>query len=100
MEKDLIGRLEAAVSRLEAISLSSGEGGSASPNGLPVETGPVDPAILAFDDFVKKSVGRLVVAGEKIGGKVVVVSKILEKAFATQKELLVKVKRTKVCEEF
>lgn len=98
MEKDLIGRLEAAVSRLEAISLSSGGGGSGSPNELPVATGPVDPAILAFDDFVEKSVGKLVVAGEKIGGKVVVVSRILEKAFATLKELLVKVKRTKVCE--
>ncbi|XXG81382.1 hypothetical protein AAC387_Pa09g2032 [Persea americana] len=90
MEEKLVQRLEAAVSRLEA--LSAGFRPSASPEDAP--DAALDPSIAGFDDLMQKYVGRVSAAAEKIGGKVLEVTKILEEAFSVQKDLLVKVKRS------
>ncbi|RWR95712.1 cyclase-associated protein 1 [Cinnamomum micranthum f. kanehirae] len=90
MEEKLVQRLEAAVSRLEA--LSAGFRPSASPEDAP--DAALDPAIAGFDDLMQKYVGRVSAAAEKIGGKVLEVTKILEEAFSVQKDLLVKVKQS------
>ncbi|XP_072992033.1 cyclase-associated protein 1-like [Typha latifolia] len=92
MEKSLVERLEAAVARLEAVAL--GAPGSASSRDLCGESPAVDPAIAAFDELVVGSLGRLLIAAEKIGGKVLEVTKILEEAFAVEKELLIKAKKS------
>lgn len=92
MEEKLIQRLESAVARLEAVSTGFRPGGSP-------ETGdgaPVDPSILAFDDMMEQYLGRVSAAAEKIGGNVLEATKVVQKAFAVQKELLIKVKQTKV----
>ncbi|MQL77707.1 hypothetical protein Taro_010130 [Colocasia esculenta] len=93
MEKALVERLEAAVARLEALSAGSRE--LSFPEGLADDAAPADPAIKAFDELREKAVGRLSAAGEKIGGKVLEATKIVEEAFATQSDLLVKAKQTK-----
>ncbi|XP_010254869.1 PREDICTED: cyclase-associated protein 1-like [Nelumbo nucifera] len=89
MEEKLIQRLESAVARLEALSLGF-RPGSSSEDGADA---PVDPAIVAYDDFVAKFLGRVSAAATKIGGKVLEISKILEEAFSVQKEFLVKAKQ-------
>ncbi|CAL9780156.1 unnamed protein product, partial [Musa acuminata subsp. burmannicoides] len=53
----------------------------------------VDPAVVAFDELVERSFGRLSAAADKIGGKVQEATKILAEAFAVLKELLVKAKQ-------
>lgn len=87
-------RLEAAVARLETLSA----GGLR--QGVPLDDGgdaaATDPSIVAFDDLISQYVGRLTSAAEKIGGKVLDVSKIIEEAFNVEKELLVKIKQTQV----
>lgn len=93
MEEKLVQRLEEAVARLEA--LSAGFRPSTSPEDSPDAS--LDPAIAGFDDLMKKFVGRVSAAAEKIGGKVLEVTKILEEAFSVQKDLLVKVKQSQVC---
>lgn len=86
-------RLEEAVARLEA--LSAGFRPLTSPEDSPDDS--LDPVIAGFDDLMKKFVGRVSAAAEKIGGKVLEVTKILEEAFSVQKDLLVKVKQSQVC---
>ncbi|KAF5180273.1 Cyclase-associated protein [Thalictrum thalictroides] len=93
MDEKLIQRLESAVIRLE--SLSSGfhphqleRGGDA---GVDVK---LDPSITAFDDMMTQYLGRVSSVAEKIGGKVLDVTKSLQEAFSVQRELLIKVKQT------
>lgn len=92
MDEKLIQRLESAVTRLEALSLRQGAsselGGDA--------TASADPAILAFDDLISQSVGRVISAAQKIGGQVLEISKVIDEAFSAQKELLIKIKLTQV----
>lgn len=95
MEEKLIARLESAVSRLETLSVGfrAGGGGGAAEGGGDAAT---DPSIVAFDDLMGQYFGRVSGAAEKIGGRVVDVTKVLEEAFNVQKELLIKVKRSQV----
>ncbi|CAO2206890.1 unnamed protein product [Urochloa humidicola] len=93
MGEALIGRLEAAVSRLEA--LTAGAHPSIAPRGLPDNAAAAqDPAILAFDDLVASAVGRVSAAAEKIGAEVADVTRLVEKAFLVGKDLLVRTKQT------
>ncbi|CAD6245300.1 unnamed protein product [Miscanthus lutarioriparius] len=88
MGEALIGRLEAAVSRLEA--LSGGVRG-----GLPDTTASAqDPAIVAFDDLVASALGRVSAAAGKIGADVAEVTGLVEKAFLVGKNLLVRTNQT------
>lgn len=88
MDEKLIQRLEAAVTRLEALSLGAGDGEAAAP--------ALDPSIIAFDDLRSQFVGRLRTAAEKIGGQVLDVTKIVEEAFEVQRQLLITIKETQV----
>ncbi|KAF2305903.1 hypothetical protein GH714_008788 [Hevea brasiliensis] len=92
MEEKLISRLESAVARLEALSVSAfRDRGVADFGGADVT---VDPSIVAFDDLLGQFFGRVSAAAEKIGGQVLEVTKIVQEAFRVQKELLVKAKQT------
>lgn len=91
MDEKLIKRLESAVARLEALSI--GQGAS---RGIEADAAATDPAILAFDDLITQSVGRVLSAAEKIGGQVLEVTKVIQEAFSTEKELLIKIKQTQV----
>lgn len=93
MDEKLIQRLEAAVSRLEAISVRGGSGVESFDDGADAAS---DPSIKAYDDLMSQYVGRVSAAAEKIGGQVLDATKIVEQAFSAQKELLVKVKQTQV----
>ncbi|KAJ0077469.1 hypothetical protein Patl1_36396 [Pistacia atlantica] len=95
MEEKLIARLEAAVARLEGLSLSS-RGGVEIGGGDGGADVAVDPSIVAFDDMMRQYFGRVSTAAEKIGGQVLDATKILEEAFTVQKELLMKIKQTQV----
>lgn len=87
-------RLEAAVARLEALSAGGlRQGAAAAEDG---GDAAADPSIVAFDDLVAQYVGRVTSAGEKIGGKVLDVSKVIAEAFGVERELLVKIKQTQV----
>lgn len=90
MEKSLVERLEAAVARLESLPL--GSQAAISSRDLAVDSAS-DPAIVAFDELVEKSLGRVSAAAEKIGGQVLVATKILAEAFAVERDLIVKAKR-------
>ncbi|XP_068656866.1 cyclase-associated protein 1-like [Aristolochia californica] len=89
MEEKLVSRLEAAISRLEALSV-----GFSTPN-LPGDASdaPKDASIAAYDDFMEKSVGRLSATAHKIGGKVLEATDVLKEAFSVQKDLLIKMKQ-------
>ncbi|KAF9676011.1 hypothetical protein SADUNF_Sadunf09G0094000 [Salix dunnii] len=91
MEEKLIGRLESAVARLEALSLRSG--GVAVSGGD--DSAATDPSIVAFDDFMGTCFSRVSSAAEKIGGQVLEVTRILEQALNVQKELIIKIKQTR-----
>lgn len=95
MEGKLIERLEAAVARLEALSLSAGD---VSARGLPDSDIEVssDPSIVAFDDMMAQYAARVSAAAEKIGGQVLDVTKILLEALSVQKKLLIEIKKTQV----
>lgn len=89
MEEKLIQRLEAAVARLEAISVGAG--------GVPIGSDvATDPSIKAFDEMMEQYLGKVTAAAEKIGGQVLDVTKIVGQAFAVQKELLIATKQTQV----
>ncbi|XP_010447072.1 PREDICTED: cyclase-associated protein 1 isoform X2 [Camelina sativa] len=97
MEEDLIKRLEAAVTRLEGISSNGGGVVSVSRGGdfsIDDDVASSDPSILAYDDLISQCVGRALTAAEKIGGVVLDVTKVVAEAFASQKELLVRIKQT------
>lgn len=103
MEEELIKRLEAAVTRLEGISSNVGggvilsRGGDFSAGGAGTDVAAAtDPSILAYEDLISQCVGRALGAAEKIGGPVLDVTKIVAEAFATQKDLLVKIKQSQV----
>lgn len=88
-------RLEAAVVRLEA-AIASGSI-SASARELDGDLmAATDPAILAFDELVDGPLRRVLTAAEKIGGKVLEATKILEEAFGVEKGLLIKAKQSQV----
>ncbi|PIA55712.1 hypothetical protein AQUCO_00700194v1 [Aquilegia coerulea] len=94
MEEKLIQRLESAVIRLESLSSGFhpqqlGRGGG--DGGVDVK---LDPSITAFDDMMNQYLGRVSSVAEKIGGKVLDVTKSLQEAFSVQRELLIKVKQT------
>ncbi|KAL6218586.1 hypothetical protein ACLB2K_011796 [Fragaria x ananassa] len=90
MEEKLIQRLESAVTRLEALSFSGGSAAAASG-----DDAPLDPSVLAFQDLIGQYVARVSRAAEKIGGQVLDITKIVEEAFAAQKDLIIKVKQHK-----
>ncbi|XP_076924573.1 cyclase-associated protein 1-like [Bidens hawaiensis] len=91
MEDKLIQRLEAAVARLESLSIGSQS------RELEVDTtaASTDPSIIAFDEFLTEYVGKVTAAAAKIGGQVQDVTNVLSDAFTVQKELLIKIKQTK-----
>lgn len=91
MDENLIKRLESAVARLEVLSAS---GGAAEVGGDAAVA--MDPSIIAFGDLISEYVAKVKIAAEKIGGKVLEVSRIVEEAFSVQKELLIKIKQTQV----
>ncbi|XVF67714.1 hypothetical protein PTKIN_Ptkin10aG0144000 [Pterospermum kingtungense] len=92
MEGNLIERLEAAVVRLEALSVDG-----VSSRGLP-DIGAVevssDPSIIAFDDLMAQYADSVSAAAEKIGGEVLDVTKIVVEAFSVEKKLLIEIKQT------
>ncbi|CAI9104507.1 OLC1v1003192C2 [Oldenlandia corymbosa var. corymbosa] len=92
MDDKLIQRLESAVARLEALSFR--QGGGSRDIGGDAAAASSDPSIVAYEDLISQFVGRVTSAAEKIGGQVLDVTKILEEAFSTQKELLIKVKQS------
>jgi hypothetical protein len=96
MEAALVERLEAAVARLEAAVASGASLASAAPRDLDAPEARLDPAIVAYDEFVAEAVGRLTAAAEKIGGKVLDATKVLAEAFAVAKDLLVQAKQLQV----
>ncbi|KAL4304051.1 hypothetical protein GQ457_10G021390 [Hibiscus cannabinus] len=91
MEAKLIGRLEAAVARLETLSA-----GGISARGLPDSAVEVssDPSSLAFDDLKAEYGAKVSPAAEKIGGQVLDVTKLVLEAFSVQKKLLIEIKQT------
>ncbi|XP_010028583.2 cyclase-associated protein 1 [Eucalyptus grandis] len=93
MEEKLVQRLEAAVARLEAVSAARGVPAAAGDDGGDA-LAATDPAILAFDDLMAQYVARVSSAAEKIGGRVLDVTKVVGEAFSAQKELLIQIKQT------
>ncbi|XVE66962.1 hypothetical protein DITRI_Ditri08aG0121800 [Diplodiscus trichospermus] len=91
MEGKLIERLEAAVTRLEAVSAGGVSARRLPDSGVEVAS---DPSILAFDDLMAQYAASLSTAAEKIGGEVLDVTKIVLKAFSVQRELLIEIKQT------
>lgn len=91
MDGKLIERLEAAVARLEALSVAGGSARGLPDSGVEVAS---DPSIVAFDDLMAQYAARISGAAEKIGGQVLDVTKILLEAFSVQKKLLIEIKQT------
>lgn len=93
MEEKLIQRLEAAVVRLESLSL-----GCSQPQCVSLDSASAssEPSIVAFDDLITEYVGKVSAIAQKIGGQVKDVTNVLSQAFAAQKELLVQIKQTQV----
>ncbi len=96
MDEALVGRLEAAVSRLEALNGAAGATARGGYGGQVDHASAHDPAILAFDELVAGAVGRVSAAAGKIGAEVAEVTRVLEKAFLVGKDLLVRTKQTQV----
>ncbi|KAL6647370.1 hypothetical protein ACP70R_014807 [Stipagrostis hirtigluma subsp. patula] len=92
MEAALVGRLEAAVSRLEA--LNAGAHPSVAARGLGDAASAQGPAISAFDELVDGALGRVSAAAGKIGAEVAEVTRLVEKAFLVGKDLLVRTRQT------
>ncbi|GMH02758.1 hypothetical protein Nepgr_004597 [Nepenthes gracilis] len=92
MDEKLVERLEKAVARLEVLSAGGLARGFAAEDGVDAA---LDPAIVAFEDLMATSLGRVSDAAGKIGDKVLEATKYLEEAFSVQKELLIEVKRTR-----
>ncbi|CAI9294692.1 unnamed protein product [Lactuca saligna] len=90
MDEKLIQRLESAIARLESLSP-----GSKPPSGtLDSVSAASEPSIVAYDDLLVEYVVKVSLAAEKIGGQVHDITIVLSQAFATQKELLMKIKQT------
>ncbi|KAG6382530.1 hypothetical protein SASPL_157799 [Salvia splendens] len=88
MDESLVKRLEAAVVRLESLSIGGSRQVTAPEDGG--DAAATDPSIVAFDDLISQYVARVTSAAEKIGGKVLDVSKAIAEAFSVERELLVK----------
>ncbi|KAG9136909.1 hypothetical protein Leryth_020008 [Lithospermum erythrorhizon] len=93
MEEKLIQRLESAVARLEAVAAG---GGAAATGGNGGSMASSDPSIIAYEDLISEYVGRLTAAADKIGGQLSDVTNLVAQAFTVQKDLLVKIKQTKI----
>lgn len=93
MDEKLLQRLESAISRLESLSITSQ---SRQIDADSIDTASTDPSIIAFEDLLTEFVGRVSSAATKIGGQVQDVTDVLNDAFCAQKELLIKIKQTKV----
>ncbi|KAG0472293.1 hypothetical protein HPP92_016839 [Vanilla planifolia] len=91
MEKALVERLEAAVTRLETLAI--GPQSLVSSGDLSLDL-PQDPAVKAFDELLENYLRRVLAAAEKIGSQVLEASKITEHAFSVERELLIKAKQT------
>lgn len=92
MEKELVKRLESAVARLEMVAAGS----QSSISSRDLVDGPLDPSISALSDLIENSVSKLISAAEKIGGKVLEATKVVEEAFLVEKDLLIKAKKCQV----
>lgn len=92
MDEKLIQRLESAVARLESLSIGS-QSRDIDFDSISAST---DPSIIAFEDFFTEYVAKVSSAAAKIGGQVQDVTQVLNDAFSVQKELLIKIKQTKV----
>ncbi|KAL4180568.1 hypothetical protein AMTRI_Chr13g92730 [Amborella trichopoda] len=88
--ESLIQRLEAAVSRLEAVN------GGFRPASLPETSSDskTDQAIDAYSELMEKSLSRVLASAQKIGGQVLDATKVLEEAFSVQRGLLIRIKQT------
>lgn len=93
MEEKLIQRLESAVCRLEALSPGFSFSGVSSATD---DNAASEPPILAFEDLMRNYVRKVSDAAERIGGQVLEATRVLEEAFAVEKELLVKIKQMQV----
>ncbi|XP_061363574.1 cyclase-associated protein 1-like isoform X2 [Gastrolobium bilobum] len=93
MEEKLIHRLESAVSRLEALTTGIRSSGLPA-GGSDAADAVLDPSVVAFDDLIGQYVVRVSGAAEIIGGQVSEVTKVVQEAFAVQRELLIKLKLT------
>ncbi|KAF3773745.1 Cyclase-associated protein 1 [Nymphaea thermarum] len=94
MEK-LVERLEAAVGRLEAFNAKLPSVAVAGAALKDDSQGSTEPAIVAYEELIENSFGRVLSAAQKIGGQVLDVTKILQQSFLVQKDLLVKAKQCK-----
>ncbi|KAJ0692665.1 putative adenylate cyclase-associated CAP [Helianthus annuus] len=83
---------EKLIQRLESLSLPA----QSRSIDLDAVAASTDPSIIAFEDLLTEFVGKVLTAAEKIGGQVKEVTDVLHEAFSVQKELLVKIKQTKV----
>ncbi|MCE0480953.1 F-actin-capping protein subunit alpha [Datura stramonium] len=93
MERKLVQRLESAVARLEALSATGFRSGGSVEAGD--GTAVLDPSIIAFDDLRSQYLRKVSSAAEKIGGHVLDITKVIEAAFAVERDLLIKIKETK-----
>ncbi|KAL4555645.1 hypothetical protein LXL04_038270 [Taraxacum kok-saghyz] len=91
MEEKLIQRLESAVTRLESLSHGSNKPRGVTPDAASAAS---EPSIVAFDDLLVEFVVKVSASAQKIGGQVHDITNVLCQAFATQKELLIKIKQT------
>lgn len=92
MEKELVERLEFAVSRLEALTA----GTQSSIISADISDGLSDPTVTAFSNLIDTYIGKLVSIAEKIGGQVLELSLIIQEAFLVQKDLLIKAKKCQI----
>ncbi|KAM3595630.1 uncharacterized protein V6R79_000317 [Siganus canaliculatus] len=79
----LVQRLEAAVSRLESMSVSGGSAGGSAPGG------PVSAYVEAFDEIVNGPVAQYLALSQKIGGEVQKHAAMMKQAFSSQRAILV-----------
>ncbi|WOL16985.1 hypothetical protein Cni_G25773 [Canna indica] len=90
MEKELLTRLEAAVTRLEVLSVARSSP-PATPRGLRGAPSALDPSISAFDELVDNYLVRVSAAAAKIGGPVLDATMLVEEAFAVLKQLIFRI---------
>lgn len=99
--EELVARLETAVSKLEFLGSKVGAASSPSASSsareiqAPPTSSVVDASINEYDELVEKSLGRVLGAAGKIGGKVLEGTHLLRDAFAAQRDLLLNFKKCK-----
>jgi len=88
----LVARLEAATSKLEALAgVSQGGGGGAAPS----SSDAGGEALGVYDDILNGPVKQFVEISQKIGGEIQQQSEIFHKAFKAQREFIAVVTRSK-----